>query len=417
MDLLELDIGRAAHAVTKALDYVGIDDKSHGRRVGLICHRMAHHLGWAQDRRHFILIAGMLHDCGVSSTAIHQKLCDTMEWDGAEEHCLRGEAFLSSFSPFRAYAPVIRYHHTRWEDLPASLPAPIAEAANLIFYADRLDVAQVTFRQDHSVHDLLLERQTILDSLQPYCGSLFDPALQKAAQALIQRDSFWLELQDDYLDEAIFETLDDCNHRTHLGFPELEALGELVSKIVDAKSPFTHAHSLRVADLAYSLAGYLGYDETQKRTLRLAGLLHDVGKLRTPDAVLEKPNKLSPKERAQMKCHPMDSKHVLKGIFPNTPLPKWVSAHHEKLNGSGYPYGWCADQIDQPTRILTIADIFQALAQDRPYRGRLSLPQILSIMDNMAAQGEIDPTLYTTLRQNAAPLFHIATESESLLEV
>jgi HD-GYP domain-containing protein (c-di-GMP phosphodiesterase class II) len=94
-----------------------------------------------------------------------------------------------------------------------------------------------------------------------------------------------------------------------------------------------------------------------------------------------------------------------------------VSAHHEKLNGSGYPYGWRADQIDQPTRILTIADIFQALAQDRPYRGRLSLPQILSIMDNMAAQGEIDPTLYTTLRQNAAPLFHIATESESLLEV
>lgn len=64
---LEMDVGRAAHTVTTALDYVGVDDRSHGRRVGLICHRIAHHLGWDRDKRHFILLAGMLHDCGVSS--------------------------------------------------------------------------------------------------------------------------------------------------------------------------------------------------------------------------------------------------------------------------------------------------------------------------------------------------------------
>lgn len=96
---MNIDVGRAAFTVTKALDYVGIDDKSHGLRVGLICHRIAHLLGWEKSRRHFILIAGMLHDCGVSSTTVHKKLVDEMEWEGAEEHCIRGDSFLRSFPP------------------------------------------------------------------------------------------------------------------------------------------------------------------------------------------------------------------------------------------------------------------------------------------------------------------------------
>ncbi|SCA55437.1 HD-GYP domain [Candidatus Terasakiella magnetica] len=405
---IDIDLGRAAHTVTKALDYVGIDDKSHGRRVGLICHRISHYLGWDRDRRHFILLAGMLHDCGVSSTAIHQKLLDEMEWDGAEEHCVRGDFFLKSFPPFSPYAEAIRYHHTRWEEFPDTVAQDVREHANLVFLADRLDVAYAIFTLDKPGHETLLHRDDILGQLEPFIGTLFSKEIFEAAKKAIVKDSFWLELQDEFLDDAIFETLSFSDHRISLLFEEIEALGELISQIVDAKSPFTHYHSLRVADLAYSISGYVGYGEKERRTLRIAGLLHDVGKLRTPDEILEKPSGLSPTELAQMRRHPMDSKRVLNAIFPDTPIGKWASEHHEKLNGSGYPYGWSAEMIDEPTRILAIADIFQALCQKRPYRDRLKVNEVLEIMDKMVEANELDRDIYQFLTTNKDELYQTA---------
>ena len=408
LDGISIDVGLAAHTVTKALDYVGIEDHSHGRRIGLMCHRIAHLLNWDQKRRHFVLIAGMLHDCGVSSTETHKKLIEELEWSEADDHCIRGEFFLESFSPFKDFAETIRFHHTRWTDLPESLDHDIKEYTNLIFLADRLDVVYVQFREGNPAYKTLLHRSDIVQQLSPYKGTLFSESLFAALEKVSQRDSFWLELQDDYLDEVIFETLSSLDYTIRLGFDEIEALGELISQIVDIKSPFTHYHSLRVADLTYTLSGLMGYDHYDRCILRLAGLLHDVGKLRTPDEILEKPCALTADELAQMRCHPLDSKNVLQALFPNIPIWKWASEHHEKLNGSGYPFGWSGNQIDEPTRILTICDIFQALCQKRPYRDRLSADEVIRIMDDMEAHGEIDSTIYHLLKVNRAELYQIA---------
>ena len=404
---MSIDVGRAALTVTKALDYVGIDDKSHGRRVGLICHRLAHHLGWEKTRRHFILIAGMLHDCGVSSTTVHQKLADEMEWEGAEEHCIRGDQFLQSFPPFSIFATAVKYHHTRWQDLPETLDRETREYANLIFFADRLDVAYALFILNHPYHAALLNRKKILSELTPYAGLLFSVEFHQAAERAIQKDSFWLELRDEYLDDAIMEALSSEDYEVSLSFDEIESLGELISQVVDAKSPYTHYHSLRVADVAYTLSGLAGLPPYERRLLRLSGLLHDVGKLRTPDEILEKPGALNEHEIAQMRSHPLDSKRVLKSLFPNNQIAKWASEHHEKLDGSGYPFGWKGDQIDFPTRILSIADIFQALCQKRPYRHRLLIDEVLEIMDEMNAEGKIDTSVYTLLKANKNELYNI----------
>jgi putative nucleotidyltransferase with HDIG domain len=415
-DNLEMDIGRAAHTVTRALDYVGIDDKSHGRRVGLICHRIAHYLGWNRSKRHFSLLAGMLHDCGVSSTRTHKKLISEMEWSGAEEHCVRGEFFLNNFKPFNIYADAVRYHHTRWVELPDDLDIEIKEYANLIFLADRLDVTHAIYGYKYPNYQVFQMRNEILGELESYVGTLFASHIFDAARQAIQKDSFWLELRDEYLDDAIFETLDFSDHKITLSFDEVETLGELISLIVDAKSPFTHHHSLRVADLAYMISGYLGYDERERRTLRIAGLLHDVGKLRTPDDILEKPSELNGDELAQIKAHPLDSKKVLSSIFPQTPIAKWASEHHEKLDGSGYPFGWSGDQIDKPTRVLTIADIFQALCQKRPYRGRLDVQTVLHIMGEMVGRGEIDAEILKLVKVHADELYQTAIRDESVLQ-
>jgi putative nucleotidyltransferase with HDIG domain len=411
---IDVDVGRAAHTVTKALDYVGVDDKSHGRRVGLICHRIAHLLGWSRERRHFALLAGMLHDCGVSSTAMHQKLVDELEWNGAEQHCVRGEYFLQNFTPFEQFASAIRYHHTRWINMPAPLDLATREYANLIFLADRIDVIYASFVATNPHHLVLLERNSFLEKLRPHVDTLFSNTIFTALEAAAEKDSFWLELKDEFLDDAIFEALSSTDYKISLGFDEIESLGELISQIVDAKSPFTHYHSLRVADISFALAELVGLDHHTMRLLRIAGLLHDVGKLRTPDEILEKAGKLSEEELAQMHSHPLDSKRVLKAIFPNTPIAKWASEHHEKLDGSGYPFGWHATQIDLPTRVLCIADIFQALCQKRPYRDRLNVDDVLNIMDNMASEGKIDSEVYSVLVLNKTSLYQLAIkEGES----
>lgn len=409
LDGIKIDVGLAAHTVTKALDFVGIDDNSHGRRVGLMCHRIAHLMGWSQEQRHFVLMAGMLHDCGVSSTETHKMLVEEMEWSGADDHCIRGEFFLESFAPFSDFAETIRHHHTRWNQLPDNLDPNVKLYTNLIFLADRLDVAYVEFRDSNPAHMTLLSKQKIIDRLKDYKETLFSNQLFDALEAAAQKDSFWIELQDEYLDDVIFETLSSLDYTLRLGFDEIEALGELISQIVDTKSPFTHYHSLRVADLTYTLSGIMGYDYYHRRILRLAGLLHDVGKLRTPDEILEKPGALTPEEQAQIRCHPLDSKHVLQALFPNTPIAKWASEHHEKLDGSGYPFGWTADQIDEPTRVLTLCDIFQALCQTRPYRDRLCVDSVLNIMDDMVAEGQVDGGIYSLIKANKHELYEVAT--------
>lgn len=405
---LSIDLGRVAHTVTKALDYVGVDDKSHGRRVGLVCHRISHYLGWDRETRHFMLIAGMIHDCGVSSTAIHQKLIDEMEWAGADDHCVRGAVFSRSFPPFAPYATVIRHHHDRWINLPDHLDERTKELTNLVFLADRFDVVRAAFLAGRQSHDVLSARDYLTGQLAPHVGTLFSPRLFAALLEAVKKDGFWMELEDDFLDDAIFETLAYWDHWIDLGFDDIIALGEMISHIVDAKSPFTHYHSLRVADLTHTLTGLLNYAPQHRQLLRMAALLHDVGKLRTPDEILEKPGPLSASEHDLMLRHPLDSKVVLAALFPNTPIARWAAHHHEKLNGSGYPYGWSGDQIDTETRLLTICDIFQALCQKRPYRGHLPVEEVIKIMTRMQVNGEIDPDLFALVLAHRDVLYQTA---------
>lgn len=260
----------------------------------------------------------------------------------------------------------------------------------------------------HPSYDVLRHRDKIVAQLAPLSGSLFAPDLFDALNQAILRDSFWLEVEDEFLDSAIFETLSFWDHSMILGFDDLLALGEMISQIVDAKSPFTHDHSLRVADLTYAVTNMLGFSPQRRQMLRLAALLHDIGKLRTPDEILEKPGALTETERDIMLRHPMDSKMVLSALFPGTPIHRWAANHHEKLNGTGYPFGWSGDQIDEETRVLSICDIFQALCQKRPYRGRLSADEVVAIMQRMVDAGELDPAIFRIVVANQDELYKTA---------
>jgi HD-GYP domain-containing protein (c-di-GMP phosphodiesterase class II) len=146
----------------------------------------------------------------------------------------------------------------------------------------------------------------------------------------------------------------------------------LLSETLDLRDVSTSAHSQTVARYAGMIAEQLGLDAERKERIRLAGMVHDLGKIGIPDHVLLKPGSLSPEEWQQMRRHPEIGAHILQSASLHD-LAGWVLAHHERPDGTGYPLGLSGDAVSLEARILAVADAYEAMTSDRPYRAAMPL--------------------------------------------
>jgi len=158
------------------------------------------------------------------------------------------------------------------------------------------------------------------------------------------------------------------------------------AEVVDAKSPFTFRHSNGVAEAAVRIAETLGMTSDEVTLLRRAGLLHDIGKLSVPNSILEKPGKLDAEEWAVVKQHPYYSWQILRKVPRFGRLSEVAACHHERLDGRGYFRSYDETKLDLPSRVLAVADVYDALAARRPYREALPLETVLGIMRKDAGQ-------------------------------
>ena len=165
------------------------------------------------------------------------------------------------------------------------------------------------------------------------------------------------------------------------------------ARAVEAKSPYTRGHSERVTNYALRLAKKVGLPDSELEMLRKGGMLHDIGKIAVPDAILDKPGPLTDAEYEAMKQHPVEGVRMLErlqALREVIPLVRW---HHERPNGRGYPDGLRGDQIPFVVQILSVADVFDALHSERPYRPALPLPACFKILNKSAVDGDLDPEL------------------------
>lgn len=390
---IQVDLRQAVYALSDALDLVGVNDFYHGKRVGLMAVHLARELGWSQAEQDHLFNTGLLHDCGVSSTAIHLHLVNEFDWQGAQEHCQLGALLLTRFAPLSNMAEQVRHHHTRWQDLASmALPEGLAERANLIFLVDRADALAAP----HYGPDLLLYKDQVRAALDAERGSYFSPRLLDHFLDISRADAFWLELEPRHIQGFLGEMLHRSQPRL-MGFAELRQIAQLFSYVVDAKSPFTAAHSLGVASLARHLGELIGLDGEVCDQIELAGLMHDLGKLQVPDAILDKAGPLSAAERLVMKRHSFETYQILRRIPGLHEVAAWAAYHHETLDGSGYPYSLRADGLPLPARIIAVADIFQAMAQDRPYRASMPVERIVELLSQRAAEGALDQEVVKVL--------------------
>lgn len=225
----------------------------------------------------------------------------------------------------------------------------------------------------------------------------FNPELVHALQSFRHDQAFWETLGHQSIWETELPELD-----TDPAPAEVDHVCEAFALIVDAKSSFTAEHSSRVTSYAVRLAEAFGFDEERKQTLRRAGLLHDVGKLGVPTAILEKPGKLDDEEFARIRNHPRFSDLILRRIPTFERIADLASSHHERLDGKGYWRGLSAEQLDLDMRILTACDVYDALTAERPYRGPMEPGDALEIMQR-DVNTAFDPACLTALRDLANP--------------
>jgi putative nucleotidyltransferase with HDIG domain len=153
---------------------------------------------------------------------------------------------------------------------------------------------------------------------------------------------------------------------------------------VDTRDPYTAGHEGRVAEIAYAMGQELGWEEDRLQALRMAAMVHDIGKISVPTAILTKPGPLDLAEREIMNGHPETGYSILKDIPFTWPVAEIMRQHHEKLDGSGYPLGLTADQILPEAKVLAVADIVEAMTSNRPYRQGMDLELVLREVEGQA---------------------------------
>ncbi|MGE5476933.1 MAG: HD-GYP domain-containing protein [Bacteroidales bacterium] len=400
-----VDLDRVVLALSDSLDFIGVDETGHGHRVALMAHMCAEVLEWDAESRHRLVRAGLLHDCGVSSTREHRSLVNEIMWEGEHAHCERGFDYLAAVPPLAELAPIILEHHTPWAHLRhRGVDLPVALAANLIYLVDRADAVRARG---------VAEGRPVIDVLSRYEGTHFAPELMAAFRELAMREAFWFAQEEPSLRERVADALRDAP-AVAVSMAEIKATAAMFGRIIDAKSPYTERHSVGVSRVARRLGQVYGLSAEALDQLEVAALLHDIGKLRIPDELLDKQGPLTAEERRRMARHAFDTYEVLRRAFGDGPIAQWAAFHHEYVSGQGYPFHVENGCLPLEARIIAVSDVLQALAQRRPYRQPLAMPEIVAILDGMVFGGKLDRDVVETVKADLDECWKEAVAEEGM---
>jgi HD-GYP domain-containing protein (c-di-GMP phosphodiesterase class II) len=222
-------------------------------------------------------------------------------------------------------------------------------------------------------------------------GGWFDPALIDALGTVVLDTAFW-----DSLGEGDIGAWEPEQRSLVADDAQLDRIAEAFAAVVDAKSPWTYRHSDRVCLIVIGLAGASGAEEPLLRDLRRAALLHDLGKLAISNRILDKPAALTSAEFAAVKEHPLITERILGRLPGHAHIAALAGAHHERLDGGGYPRGLSAEELTPPMRLLALADVYEALTSERPYRRAMSSDEALAVIRADVPE-RLDPDAFAML--------------------
>jgi HD-GYP domain-containing protein (c-di-GMP phosphodiesterase class II) len=368
---------------------------NHGKRIAVLCAKMGKVLQKNQEEITAMVICALLHDNALTEYILSERL-DGHHDPAMKKHCEFGQRNVDLLHFKTNVKDFILYHHERADGMG---PFGIREGegpleAELITIADSIDAAYHLQRLEAA------GLPAIRDIIARETGKNYG----KTAAAAMLEILTWptiLSLKDDVIRQTASETLFpwtvDIQTETIFG------LAGFVARIIDYKSVFTRLHSTQIANKAWFMGQYYRYEPQEQAELYLAASLHDLGKLAVPSDILEKPGKLSEEEFKIIKDHVHLTWDLLSDIEGFETICQWASNHHEKLDGSGYPFGKKASELDFNSRLLACLDLYQAISEERPYHSGRNHEDTMRILYEMANKGEIDSDITKDLGIALAP--------------
>lgn len=383
-------------SLSDALDLAGPELVQHQMRTAFIAWEMGRRSDLSDDRLEQLFYAALLHDIGAFSVEEKYALLRS-EKDRSEEHCIRGEILLKKLPWLNSAATQVRHHHRKWEDWQAERDTPSILESQIIYLADFLE------RNVNRDIYILHQNEGLASKIVDGSGSLFDPKVVDLFKSLSGREEFWLDLTSRRLYSVLLEK--GPARRLEIDLSALFMIAEVFSSIIDSRSRFTATHSSGVSASASILSTLFGLTESETASMAVAGYLHDLGKLLVPNQILEKPGKLTREEFAVMKSHTYYTYSILNSIKGFEQIAEWGAFHHERLDGSGYPFHCKAADLTIGSRIMMVADIFTATAEDRPYRKGMDSKEIIRILKDFAARGLLEQKIVDLLVENYQEVF------------
>ena len=382
---MKLERNQLLAVLSEALDCVekevfGITDH-HAKRVAYLCIYMGRKAGLNESEISDLAVAALLHDNALNeykSDYEHGILKPNVT---GTAHCLAGEANLKLIPGCDVFRNFVLYHHERADGMgpfkKTASDTPLG--AQLIHIADEIDLMFSLGNCDSN------DLENIAAYVKEQEGTLFSKEASELFTSCLSQDIF-----DSLSNENVEVLLLDTKEK-EIGAEK--GIADLFARIIDYKSPFTKDHSVGIAAKAAQMANYLEYNEDQIDMFYLAGALHDIGKLFVNKDILEKPGRLNDEEYSHIQSHAYETYRLLSKIKGFEEIRDLASFHHEKLNGKGYPFGKCADELSKEVRLMACLDIYQALTEDRPYKAGMSHTKALSILREMSEKGELDTEL------------------------
>lgn len=361
-------------SIAKSIDLYNYLLKNHHRRVTIAAYHIGMAMGLSQASISDLVIAASLHDIGALTVEERDQLIK-MDVENPQPHCTMGSFMLEAFEPYEKVSNIVYYHHWRYDNANQWNPdkgfVPIE--AFILHLADRVEILL-----DSNI-PVLEQSQGIRKTIAANGGALFHPKVVEAFLNASIMDTFWLDIENLELVEVLDLGIDP-NFEFYMGLDLIEKFSLTLSKIIDMRSEFITGHSTGVSLVAYHIGKLMGYDEDKCRKLKIAGLLHDVGKIAIPKSLIEKEEPLTAEERTSMRSHAYFTALILRHIPGFEEIERWASGHHENHDGSGYPDHLSENRITEEMDILAYADLYTALSENRPYRDSLSATVILSTL-------------------------------------
>ncbi len=382
---MKISLYKVVKALSEAMDLISNTVTGHHKKVAYISLKLAQKLNLSREEKKKIVLAALMHDIGVFH--LNQRFSD-LTFDKRDNfHAEVGYLMLNDKFPVKEIPEIIRYHHQEWRlDNDHVL-------SSIIYLADRITVLTNTDRE------ILTSVPRIKRVIKNYIRRRFWPEAVDAFLQLAEKEYFWLDLTSvDYINNFIESY--SYLYEDKINISEIYEISKIYGHLIDFRSPFTATHTEGVASIAQALASSQGFSDTELEHIKIAGYLHDLGKLAVPVNILEKPGKLNKREWGIMRTHTYYTYQVLSQIEEFKEINEWASYHHEKLTGEGYPFHLKGEDLSLGSRIMSVADIFTAITENRPYRKGMEKEKAKKILSRLADDYIIDEKITSYLLDN-----------------